>query len=219
MKILVVEDDRDLSQVISNNLKTAGFTAETAAEGERGSYLARINHYDLIILDYNLPKLDGLGVCREIRADGQAVPILMLTVRSELRDKLDLFAAGVDDYLTKPFSFSELLARIKAILKRPPIRSVSLINFKDLEIDLDNFQVKTKRGPIYLNNKEFALLQYLVQNHDRIASREMIRENVWGDKGDPFSNTVETHILKLRHKLAGSQVAIKTWPGRGYKLE
>ncbi|MCX6798272.1 MAG: response regulator transcription factor, partial [Candidatus Falkowbacteria bacterium] len=218
MKILIIEDELDIAKFLQANLKSANFTVEIAGDGERGSFLARTNHYDLIILDYNLPKLSGLEVCQEIRAENNRVPIIMLTVRSEIKDKLDLFQAGVDDYLVKPFVFSELLARIKAILKRPP--EISRPNFKigNLEIDLNNYTLKRGAKNIYLSAKEFSLLEYLALNKGLLVSREMIRENVWGDNCDPFSNTIETHILKLRKKIGNQGPLIITIPGRGYRF-
>lgn len=218
MKILIIEDEAEILKFLKSSLKAANFTVETAEDGERGSFLARTNHYDLIILDYNLPKMDGLAVCGEIRADNNNTPIIMLSVRSEIKDKLDLFKAGVDDYLTKPFAFSELLARIKAILKRPRPINPSCLKINDLELDLNNYTVKKGTSNIYLSAKEFSLLHYLASRPGQLVSREMIREDVWGDSCDPFSNTIETHILKLRKKLKLSKVIIATVPGRGYRL-
>lgn len=218
MKILIVEDDLEISQLLRNHLKKANFTVEIAADGERGSFLARINKYELIILDYNLPKMDGLAVCQEIRGEDQETPIIMLSVRSEIKDKLKLFQAGVDDYLVKPFSFSELLARIHAILRRPQKRKEEILKVKNIELNLSTNIVRQGGKEVYLGNKEFALLNYLIERPGRIISREMIREEVWGDNCDPFSNTIETHILKLRRKLDKNSKLITTIPGRGYRL-
>jgi len=218
MKILIIEDDPEISQLLRNNLKKANFTVEIAADGERGSFLARVNKYELIILDYNLPKMDGLAVCQEIRNEDQETPIIMLSVRSEIKDKLKLFQAGVDDYLAKPFSFSELLARIQAILRRPQKRKEEILKVKNIELNLSTNIVKQAGKEVYLGNKEFALLNYLIERPGRIISREMIREEVWGDNCDPFSNTIETHILKLRRKLDKNSKLITTIPGRGYRL-
>lgn len=218
MKILIIEDDPEISQLLRNNLKKANFTVEIATDGERGSFLARVNKYELIILDYNLPKMDGLAVCQEIRNEDQETPIIMLSVRSEIKDKLKLFQAGVDDYLAKPFSFSELLARIQAILRRPQKRKDEILKVKNIELNLSTNIVKQGGREVYLGNKEFALLNYLIERPGRIISREMIREEVWGDNCDPFSNTIETHILKLRRKLDKNSKLITTIPGRGYRL-
>ncbi|MFA5163551.1 MAG: response regulator transcription factor [Patescibacteria group bacterium] len=218
MKILLIEDDPEISQLLKASLRAANFTVEIASDGERGSFLARVNKYKLIILDYNLPKMDGLAVCREIRNEDRETPIIMLSVRSEIKDKLDLFQAGVDDYLSKPFSFSELLARIQAILRRPRKRQDEMIRVQDIELNLDTNIVKQGGKEIYLGNKEFALLRYLLERPSQLISREMIREEVWGDNCDPFSNTIETHILKLRRKLDRGHRLITTIPGRGYRL-
>lgn len=218
MKILLIEDDPEISQLLKASLRAANFTVEIASDGERGSFLARVNKYKLIILDYNLPKMDGLTVCREIRNEDRETPIIMLSVRSEIKDKLDLFQAGVDDYLSKPFSFSELLARIQAILRRPRKRQDEMIRVQDIELNLDTNIVKQGGKEIYLGNKEFALLRYLLERPSQLISREMIREEVWGDNCDPFSNTIETHILKLRRKLNRGHRLITTIPGRGYRL-
>lgn len=218
MKILIIEDEVDIASFLQANLKSANFTVELAYDGEKGSFLARTNNYDLIILDYVLPKLNGLEVCREIRDDNNNTPIIMLTVRSEINNKLDLFKAGVDDYLTKPYVFSELLARIKAILKRPKEIKKPLFKIGNLEVDLNNFTLKRGTKNIYLSAKEFSLLEYLAANQGQLVSREMIRENVWGDNCDPFSNTIETHILKLRRKLGNTGPLIVTVPSRGYRF-
>lgn len=219
MKILIIEDDLEIRQLLQSNLKAANFTVETASDGERGSFLARVNKYRLIILDYNLPKMDGLAVCREIRNEDKETPIIMLSVRSEIKDKLDLFQAGVDDYLSKPFSFSELLARIQAVLRRPKSQKEEILKIKNIELNLNTGSVKNNGQEIYLGNKEFALLNYLLEHPGQILSREMIREEVWGDNCDPFSNTIETHILKLRRKLGKDSKLIATIPGRGYLLK
>lgn len=219
MKILIIEDDPEIRQLLRSNLKAANFTVEAASDGERGSFLARVNKYRLIILDYNLPKMDGLAVCREIRNEDKETPIIMLSVRSEIKDKLDLFQAGVDDYLSKPFSFSELLARIQAVLRRPKSQKEEILKIKNIELNLNTGSVKNNGQEIYLGNKEFALLNYLLEHPGQILSREMIREEVWGDNCDPFSNTIETHILKLRRKLGKDSKLIATIPGRGYLLK
>lgn len=219
MKLLIIEDEQDVAQIISKNLKAAGFTVEQASNGRQGSDLARINNYDLILLDYNLPDLDGLGVCKEIREAGIHTPIIMISVRSDIKDKLDLFTAGVDDYLSKPFLFSELLARIRAILRRPKNIQADMMKIDKLEIDFNNSTIKIQGKEIYLSNKEFSLLHYFIQNRGQLLSREMIRDSVWGDDCDPFSNTVETHILKLRKKIDKNKTLIRTVPGRGYRFE
>lgn len=219
MRILIIEDDQEILKFLQISLKRAGFTVETAVDGERGSFLARTNSYDSIIIDYNLPKLNGLEACQEIRQDGINTPILVLTVHSEIDDKLNFFNSGADDYLSKPFAFSELLARLKALNRRPREIKPSQINIGDIEINADTFTVTVKNKKIYLSTKEFALLNYLANHTECTLSREAIRTQIWGEDSDFFSNTVETHISKLRRQIKDSRVKIKNIPNRGYRLE
>jgi two-component system, OmpR family, response regulator len=220
MRILIVEDDPEISNFLRSSLEAELFSVDIAADGEAGSYLARTNDYDLVILDYALPKKDGREVCSEIRQAAKSMPILMLTVRSELPDKVELLNMGVDDYLTKPFQFDELIARIRALLRRPKQIQSSILKVDDLEVDTTKFRVYRNGQEIQLTRKEFQLLEYLLKNQDNVVSRGMIMEHVWDRTGDLFSNTIETHILNLRKKIeiAGKKKLIHTVPGRGYRL-
>jgi two-component system, OmpR family, response regulator len=220
MRILVIEDDLEVSQFLRSSLEAELFSVDTATDGETGSYLARTNDYDLIVLDYALPKKDGREVCSEIRQAARSMPILMLTVKSELPAKVELLNMGVDDYLTKPFHFEELLARIRALLRRPKQIQSDILKVDDLEVDTTKFRVYRSGQQIELTRKEFQLLEFLLKNQDNVVSRGMIMEHVWDRRGDLFSNTIETHILNLRKKIetGGKRKLIHTVPGRGYRL-
>lgn len=220
MHILVVEDEKEISDFLRVNLEAECFAVDTAVDGETGSYLGRTNNYDLIILDNIMPKKEGHEVCREIRAAGKTVPIIMLSVKSETVTKVDLLNAGADDYMTKPFSLEELLARMRALLRRPKDIEEEILSIGDLIIDVKKHSVKRGGKEIYLTRKEFVLLSYLLQNAGVAMSRGMIMEHVWDMNINPFSNTIESHILSLRKKIdaKSNKKLIKTVPGIGYKI-
>lgn len=220
MRLLIVEDNNEIIDSLKPSLKAEGFTIDTARDGESGSYMARTNSYDLIILDNLLPKKDGFEVCREIRNEGNDAPILMLSVKSEIETKVKLLNAGADDYVAKPFSFGELLARIRALLRRPKKIESSVINIDGVIVDTEGHTVKYGQKEIKLTPKEFALLEYLMKNRGRVLSRGTIMEHVWDSDTDPFSNTIETHILNLRRKIREvcKKEYICTIPGVGYKI-
>jgi two-component system copper resistance phosphate regulon response regulator CusR len=220
MRLLLIEDDAEIVRSLSIALKTAGYAVDSASDGERGYFLAGTNPYDLIILDYNLPKLNGREVIKKIREEQLSTPILMITIRTELTDKVDLLTLGADDYLSKPFALSELLARVKAILRRPRARQAAIIKVGDLEMDPDKFLVTKGGKRISLSSKEFSLLEFLMTNQGLILSRQTIMEHVWDENADPFSNTIEVHIASLRKKLeTAKHKLIFTFPNRGYKLD
>lgn len=220
MRILVIEDDTEIRLALTANLRAASYAVDATHCGEKGSYLARANEYDLILLDFMLPKKDGYRVCRDVRESQKNTPIIMLSVRGTTDDKIDMLNSGVDDYLSKPFSFEELHARIKAILRRPPEVRNPIIIAGDLTIDADKQSVLRGSKEIYLTRKEFSLLEYLARNKGRVVSRGQIMEHVWDLNSDPFSNTIEAHVLNLRKKLGiRKQKIIHTVPGRGYKFD
>ncbi len=221
MRILLIEDDPDIAEFLKMNLETEFHVVDIAADGERGSFLAQTNEYDLVICDYLLPKLNGQLVVKEIRQSKRDLPIIMLTVKSELDTKLNLFNLGIDDYLTKPFLFEELLAHIKAIMRRPAQRENSLLRLDDLTVNSDKHLVRRGGKDIHLTRKEFALLEFLLRQRGRVINRTIIMEHVWDADADPFSNTIETHILNLRRKinLPGKRELIHTVSGRGYKMD
>lgn len=220
MKILIIEDEAAIVKFLHAGLSAQMYTIDSASDGEQGLFLARTSHYDLVILDYSLPKLDGAGVLKEIRQDGQNMPILMLSVRSELIDKETAFNLGADDYLTKPFLLEELLLRVRALLKRPPQIAKELIRLGNLTLCTKNKIVRRNGKEIYLTRREFSLLEFLLRGQGQIISRSEILEHVWDYNADPFSNSIETHIASLRKKLRTDKQPdlIHTFPGRGYKL-
>lgn len=220
MRLLLIEDDVDIIRSLAAALKAANYVVDTALDGERGYFSATTSNYDLIILDYNLPGLNGREIVKRLREEGSKTPVLMLTVHNELADKVDLLNLGADDYLTKPFALSEILARIKAILRRPETWQNHRLKIGDLELDSDKFLATRNGKRINLSSKEFALLEYLMQNKGRIMSRQEIMEHVWDENADPFSNTIEAHISNLRKKLeTDKQKLIFTVSNRGYKID
>lgn len=220
MKILIVEDEKDIGLFLKSSLESAGFNIEFTQSGERGSFLAKTNDYNLIILDLNIPDRNGFEICRDIRTEGKNVPIIILTVETEVGSKIQLLNAGADDYLTKPFSISELLARIKSLLRRPEKLNTNIISFKGFKLDNKKQLILKGEKEIYLTRKEFMLLEYLLLNRSRIVSRGELIEHVWDQEANIFSNTIETHILNLRKKLKekNNKSIIKTYSGRGYGI-
>jgi len=221
MRILVIEDDPDVSSTIASCLTAESFAVDEAADGSEGFYLARLNDYDLVITDYLLPKKDGLELCADLRSLGKTMPILVVSVKSTVPDKVALLDHGADDYLTKPFSYDELISRVRALLRRPPQLEQSVITLGDITIDSARQVVRCGPDDIYLTRKEFSLLEYLAQRQGAVVSRSMLIEHVWNMERDLFSNTIEAHILNLRKKLGARTSAklIHTVPGRGYKIE
>lgn len=221
MRLLVIDDDQELANSLKVCLQNKGFVVDLAHNGDQASFLGRTNHYDLILLDLVLPKKNGLDVCKEIKAEEKNVPILVLSAKTETPTKIELLNAGADDYLTKPFSFEELLARIRAILRRPPEIVGEVIKVGPLSLDTKKRLVLKNEKNIILTRKEFSLLEYLMRNPGIVLSRKIILEHVWDVNADPFSNTLETHILNLRKKIdiRRRQKLIQTVPGEGYKIK
>lgn len=221
MKILIVEDNPDIAEFVKVGLESEGYTVDWAINGQEGSYKARTSEYALIVLDYSLPLKNGFEVCTEIRAAGSSVPIIFLSVVSGTKNKVEALEKGADDYLTKPFHFEELSARIKALLRRPIKIENPIMKIGELALDTQKRIAFRDSEPIYLTKKEFSLLEYLMRNPNTPVSRSMIMERVWSADSDPFSNTVEMHILKLRKKVnAGDKPdIIRNVLGRGYMIE
>ncbi len=217
MRILVVEDEDRVASFIARGLRERSYAVDIARDAEQALYQAAINDYDLVILDVMLPGKDGFSVCRELRANQFRHPILMLTARDAVDDRVSGLDAGADDYLVKPFDFKELLARLRALSRRTNPPRPAVLQIADLVIDCASHAVHRAGRHINLTAKEYALLEYLVLNQDRVVSRENIGEHVWDDAFDPFSNIIDVYIKRLRSKLAGVPL-IHTRRGEGYIL-
>jgi DNA-binding response OmpR family regulator len=219
MRLLIIDDNTEILDFLVPALERESFAVDSAAEGEKGLFLAQTNQYDLIILDNVLPRKSGMEICKILRQSGSRVPILLLSVRSESNEKINFLDAGADDYLTKPFSYTELLSRIKAILRRPQTIQEICLSVGDLTLNTATYEVKRGKKLIHLTRKEFSLLELLLRHKGSVVSRGMILEHVWDVEGDLFSKTIETHILNLRKKIdTGRTKIIISVPGRGYKI-
>ncbi|MCF7819957.1 MAG: response regulator transcription factor [Candidatus Pacebacteria bacterium] len=220
MKILLIDDDQELLKLLKLSLEAEFLVVDTASNGEQGCFLAKTNTYNIILLDYIMPKQNGLEVCTELRKEKINTPILMLTVKADMPTKSEMFTAGIDDFLTKPFIFEEVFLRIKALTKRQENIKEKILQIDDLKLNTETHEVKRGKQAIYLTRKEFCLLLYFLENPNRVLSRALILENVWDINADPFSNTIESHILNLRRKIETKNRTklIHTVPGRGYKL-
>ena len=220
MRILLVEDEPNAARLLAKGLREQGYAVDVSIDGERALYQTSINNYDLVILDVMLPQKDGFEVCREMRAVGSIVPVLMLTARDTVDDRIVGLDSGADDYLTKPFDFRELLARARALLRRGEVLHPETIKVADLEIDMRARRVRRGKRNIQLTVKEYALLEYLARNVDKVLSRADIAEHVWDQNFDVFSNLIEVYIQRLRRKIDdGNQLKLfQTRRGEGYVL-
>ena len=220
MRILLVEDEEKVSRFIVRGLVAEGFAVDAAADGPRGLELATTYNYDLIILDLMLPGLSGTEVLRHIRRADHRVPILMLTARDAVADKVEHLEAGADDYLTKPFAFAELMARAKALLRRGSVERPNVLRVTDLEIDRLSQQVKRAGRRIELTAKEYSLLEYLAANAGRVLSRTMIIDHVWDQSFDGATNIVDVYVRHLRSKVddGHDKKLIRTVRGVGYRI-
>ena len=221
MRILIVEDDPDLAGFIQKGLREERYAVDRAQEGEEGLLMARTTSYDLVILDVMLPKLDGLTVCRRLRAAGSKTPILLLTARGAVEDRVTGLNMGADDYLTKPFAFDELLARARALIRRGGVDQTPHLTVADLQIDPVTHRVRRAGRDITLTNKEYTLLEYLLRNPDRVLTRTAIIEHVWDIHYDGMTNIVDVHIRALRVKVDREffPPLIQTVRGVGYVLK
>lgn len=215
----MVEDEKKLSHNIAKGLKESGFAVDQAFDGEQGLFLAQSETYSCIILDLMLPKIDGISLCRQIRKENN-VPILMLTAKSQVENKVEGLDAGADDYLTKPFEFAELKARINAMTRRKNNPIQTIIKIADLEIDPSKHKVKRSGNEVELTPKEFAILQYLAVHKDEVVTRTQIMEQSWDYNFESFSNIIDVFIATLRKKIDGNSKKrlIHTIHGVGYKL-
>ncbi|MFH2146258.1 MAG: response regulator transcription factor [Candidatus Omnitrophota bacterium] len=221
MRILLVEDEKRLATGIARGLKDECYVVDIAHDGENALFLAETNAYDLIILDLMLPKKDGLSVCRELRNKKMNVPILMLTAKDTLKDKVLGLEAGADDYLTKPFAFAEFLARVAALLRRNRQDKTTALKVADLILDQLSHKVSRGGKEITLTAKEYALLEYLMLHSGQVVSRTMISEHVWHEDFDSLTNFVDVYINYLRNKIdkGAKNKLIRTIHGAGYMIK
>jgi len=221
MRLLVVEDELDIAHAVAKGLRQQGYAVDVAYDGEQGWKLAEVNEYDLLILDLNLPEMDGLELCRRLRASRPSLLILMLTARSLPDERVTGLEQGADDYLVKPFYFAELTARIRALLRRDMRVRTPLLQFKDLKLDPTARVVWQDNHRLELTSKEFGILEYLLRHQGEIISQETLLEHVWDMQANPLTNTVRVHINSLRRKLEGVAEMpryIETIIGQGYRL-
>ena len=218
MRILLVEDDAVLAGIIATGLREQAYAVDVVADGDAAVLNAALNPYDVIVLDVMLPKRDGLAVCREVRRRGSQARLLMLTARDAVADRVAGLDAGADDYLTKPFDFIELLARIRALLRRGPAVIPTSLEIGDLVLDTGSQTARRGAHAVALTTREYALLEFLVRNAGRVIGRAEISDHVWDDNYDPCSNLIESYINRLRNKLdaAGTTKLIHTRRGAGY---
>jgi DNA-binding response OmpR family regulator len=221
MRILIVEDDRKVGAFLQKGLREEQYAVDVCRDGEEALEWASINSYDVIVLDIMLPKKDGFAVCRELRQKGVLTPILMLTAKDSVEDKVSGLTEGADDYLTKPFSFEELLARIRALLRRTQDYKTKALRVGDLELDPIKRQATRAGKQIPLSGKEYALLEYLMRNKGRVVTESMIVEHVWDMNYEGTSNIVNVYINYLRKKIdSESEVKlIRTMRGHGYTID
>ncbi|MEO8216656.1 MAG: response regulator transcription factor [Acidobacteriota bacterium] len=220
MRLLVVEDDVDVARFLRKGLTEHAYAVDVADDGETALELASLNPYDVVILDLMLPGTGGMEVCRQLRHSGSHVPILILTARDSVDDKIEGLDSGADDYLAKPFEFRELLARLRALLRREPVAAPSVVRVGELHVDTRSHQVHVNSEPLLLTAKEYSLLEFLARHSGHVISREEISEHVWNQDFDPFSNLIEVYINRLRRHL--ERVSAKKWiqtiRGAGYVL-
>jgi two-component system copper resistance phosphate regulon response regulator CusR len=221
MRILLVEDDAVIASSLSKGLREEAYAVDVATDGDAAVYQAAVNPYDAIVLDVMLPKRDGFAVCRELRRRGLTMPVLMLTARDAVSDRIAGLDTGADDYLTKPFEFGELLARLRALLRRGPALAPAVLRVADLELDTHAHRATRAGRDVALTTREYALLEFLARNAGRVVGRAEISDHVWDDNYDPFSNLIESYINRLRKKLQANGLSplIHTRRGAGYVLE
>jgi len=219
LKLLVIEDDEVIAHILRAGLESSRFSVDVARDGDTGLQMALSGEYALIILDLMLPRRDGISVCRELRTRRQTVPILMLTARDAVDDRVKGLETGADDYLPKPFDFSELLARVRALLRRDKVHRARVIQISDLEIDTTARRVRRGEREISLTPREYTLLEALAANEGRVVTREMIQDRIWQDD-ESYSNTVNVHVVALRKKIDADHPVklIHTVHGAGYVL-
>lgn len=220
MRVLIVEDQVEILEILRHHLEQEWFIVDTANDGQIGFELATKNDYDLILLDNHLPSKMGIEICTELRKQKKRVPIIILSVQSDTFKKVEFFKVGADDYVAKPFSVQELIARIHALMRRPRLYLDEEFHIEDLTINISSHSISRGKDEIRLTKKEFLILEQLIRNQGQVVSREKLVEHAWDMNADFFSNTVETHIGTLRKKIdrKGKKKLIHTISGRGYKI-
>ncbi len=222
MRVLVVEDDRDVAAYLVKGLKEHGYTVDHAEDGKNGLFLATSENYDVMVIDRMLPELDGLAIVKSVRAAGKATPMLILSALGEVDDRVEGLRAGGDDYLTKPFAFSELLARLEALVRRTTalVTPETELEVGDLELDLLSRVAKRGDQVIELQPREFRLLEYLMRHAGQVVTRTMLLEHVWDYHFDPQTNVIDVHISRLRSKIdkGYGKPLLHTVRGAGYMM-
>lgn len=221
MRLLLVEDEIDIASALATGLRRQGYAVDSAGDGQQALELANVTDYDLLILDLNLPNMDGLEVCRRLRASCPSLLVLMLTARSQPQERVIGLDTGADDYLVKPFHFAELVARVRALLRRDVRTRTPLLEYQDLKLDPVTHAAWQANRRLGLTNKEFGILEYLLRHQGEIVSQEILLEHVWDMQANPLTNTVRVHMNSLRRKLgdvAETPRYIETVIGQGYRL-
>jgi len=221
MKALIVEDDHKILTYVSKGLREVGFTVDSADDGLEGLYLAQTNKYDILILDWLLPNLTGIQICQTLRKSKVITPILMLTAKSDIDDKIESLECGIDEYLTKPFVFRELVAVIHSLIRRASYNHEDIIKLDSLEVNIPKRTVSRSGKHIELTTKEFDILVYMLCNQEAIVTHTILQEKIWGINEITSSNVINVFIHHLRKKidLEGEKTLIKTVRGSGYKIE
>jgi DNA-binding response OmpR family regulator len=223
MRILVIEDEPKIAQAIKRGLELKGYAVDAVNDADQGLSYASDPDYDVIVLDRMLPgKMDGTEICQNLRSNGVSTPIIMLTARGTIGDRVEGLNSGADDYLVKPFSFDELTARVKALLRRPPVQLGTRLTLGDLSLDTNNYEVKRGQDNLKLSHKEFALLEYFMHHPGQVITKDMIISHVWDQDADILPNTIEVYVGYLRNKIdrpfPKSPQLLHTLRGFGYKL-
>jgi len=217
MKILIVEDDEHILSFLKRGFKEDGHLVESSTDGEEGEYMASINTYDIVILDWMLPGKEGIEILQNLRKKQMRIPIIMLTAKGEIEEKVDALRVGADDYLAKPFAYEELLARIEALYRRSVMAGSNTISIQDITLDLDAKMVQKENETVVLSQKEFELLLFLINHKNSMVTNRMIEASLWGMDNINHSNVIQVTIYHLRKKIGKN--LIKSFRGLGYKIE
>lgn len=223
MRILVIEDEPKIAQAVKQGLELKGFAVDVVHDADSGLSYAMDPDYDVIVLDRMLPgSMDGVALCQKLRADGVSTPVIMLTARGTIGDRVEGLNSGADDYLVKPFSFDELTARVRALLRRPKQQVGTDLQVGDLRLNTASYEVQRGETPIKLSHKEFALLEYFMHHPDQVITKDMLISHVWDEAADILPNTIEVYVGYLRNKIdrpfPGETPLLQTMRGFGYKL-